>query len=63
VRRALARLDAGQRRALEAVYFEGLTHAEAAAALDQPLGTLKGRVRAALSHLRNDLALRQDGAI
>jgi len=61
VRRAVGRLDEGQRRAVEAVYFEGLTHVEAAEVLEQPLGTLKGRVRAALTSLRRDLGHREDG--
>lgn len=52
VRRALDELTPDQRRAIELVYFDGVTHMEAAALLAVPLGTLKGRVRAALSRLR-----------
>jgi RNA polymerase sigma-70 factor (ECF subfamily) len=63
VRHALERLTYEQRRAVEAVFFEGLSHTQAAEALGQPLGTLKGRVRAAMTVLRRELGIREEGAV
>lgn len=44
-----------QRAALELVYFHGMTHAEAAERLGQPLGTIKARVRRGLARLRENV--------
>lgn len=55
VRQALDALPPERRRAIELVYFGGMTHEEAAAALQQPLGTTKGRIRAAMDQLRTAL--------
>jgi RNA polymerase sigma-70 factor (ECF subfamily) len=52
VRRALARLPADQRIALELAYFSGLTQQEIAEQLNQPLGTIKTRTRLAMKKLR-----------
>jgi RNA polymerase sigma-70 factor (ECF subfamily) len=49
---ALDALPPNQRQALMLVYLYGLTQREAAAALQIPLGTAKGRVRAGLANLR-----------
>ncbi|HEX5421062.1 MAG TPA: sigma-70 family RNA polymerase sigma factor [Gammaproteobacteria bacterium] len=53
---ALAVLTTGERRVLETAYFSGLTYAETAAQLDQPLGTIKTRARSALGKLRQTLS-------
>ena len=55
LRAALAALTPGERQAIETTFFAGLTHAEAAARLKQPLGTIKSRVRAGLHKLRHML--------
>jgi RNA polymerase sigma-70 factor (ECF subfamily) len=52
VKRALAELPEEQRRVLLLAYFEGLTQAEIAAKLATPLGTVKTRMRAAMTKLR-----------
>lgn len=52
VRAAAAALPADQRHAVFASFWLGHTHSEAAVGLGIPLGTLKGRVRAALSTMR-----------
>lgn len=56
LRAALATLTATERQAIETTFFEGLTHAEAAVRLDQPLGTVKTRIRSGLLKLRDTLA-------
>jgi RNA polymerase sigma-70 factor (ECF subfamily) len=45
LRAALAGLTPDEREAIETTFFAGLTHAEAAARLEQPLGTIKSRIR------------------
>jgi len=56
VRAALVSLTPDERQAIEVTFFAGLTHAEAAARLNQPLGTIKTRIRSGLHKLRNALA-------
>jgi len=51
VSEALTALPAAQRSAVEIVFFQGLTHVEAARALKLPVGTVKGRLRLAMDKL------------
>lgn len=51
IQRALEALPRDQREAIELMYWQGLSQREAAAQLDQPLGTLKSRVRAGMARL------------
>ena len=55
LRAALATLTPDERQAIETTFFDGLTQAEAAARLNQPLGTIKTRIRSGLHKLRHAL--------
>jgi RNA polymerase sigma-70 factor, ECF subfamily len=55
VQQALAALSEQQRTPLELAYFQGMSHTEIAAALGQPLGTVKDRIRTGMVHLRKAL--------
>jgi RNA polymerase sigma-70 factor, ECF subfamily len=55
LRKALAVLTLEERQAIEAAFFSELTHTEAAARLNQPLGTVKTRIRSGLHKLRQAL--------
>lgn len=52
MRDILNELPTDQRQVLELAYFRDMSHTEMAEALNIPLGTIKGRVRAGLSKLR-----------
>ena len=52
VRAAMQTLPPAQRRVIELAYFGGLTQTEIAALTSTPLGTVKTRVRLAMSKLR-----------
>jgi RNA polymerase sigma-70 factor (ECF subfamily) len=58
---ALTVLTPKERQAIEIAFFSGLTYAEVAARLDQPVGTVKTRVRSGLAKLRQVLATRLRG--
>jgi RNA polymerase sigma-70 factor (ECF subfamily) len=55
LRGALAKLPERQQRALDLAFFGGLTHAEIALQLDEPIGTIKSRIRLGLEKLRADV--------
>lgn len=52
VNAALAQLPPDQRIVIRLAFIEGRTHEAIAGQLDLPLGTVKGRVRGGLKHLR-----------
>jgi len=55
VRVAVTTLPAEQRQAIELAFFGGLTHAEIAEKLSEPLGTIKARIRRGMMKLRDNL--------
>jgi RNA polymerase sigma-70 factor (ECF subfamily) len=57
VRAALAEIPPEQRTILELAYFEGLSCSDIATRLTIPIGTVKSRLAAALSKLRNTLGV------
>ncbi len=60
VARALDTLSPAQRRSVELAFYDGHTHAEVAALLDLPLGTVKTRIRDGLIRLRDHLGVTDD---
>ena len=56
VQDALLRLPEGQQAVIWLAYFEGFTHRDIAAILDEPLGTVHTRARLALQKLGVALA-------
>jgi RNA polymerase sigma-70 factor, ECF subfamily len=52
IARAIAELPESQLEVIRLAYFDGLSHAEIAERLGQPLGTVKSRIRLALDRLR-----------
>jgi RNA polymerase sigma-70 factor (ECF subfamily) len=55
VRVAVKQLPAEQRQAIDLAFFGGLTHAEIAEMLGEPLGTVKARIRRGMMKLRECL--------
>lgn len=52
---AFRKLTPNQRNVIELAYYEGLSHSEMAARMQQPLGTVKTWVRGALKVLRDEM--------
>ena len=55
VRAAVAELPPEQRVAIEMAFFSGLSHADIAESLGEPLGTIKARIRRGMMKLRDHL--------
>jgi len=55
VRSAVRGLPGEQRQAIEMAFFTGMTHVEIAEALQEPLGTIKARIRRGMLKLRESL--------
>ncbi len=55
VRELMSALRPQQKRAIELAYFEGLSHSEIAARLQEPLGTVKSWIRNGLLKLKEGL--------
>jgi RNA polymerase sigma-70 factor (ECF subfamily) len=55
VRTLMGSLNPQQKKAIELAYFEGLSHSEIAAALKEPLGTVKSWIRNGLLRLKEEL--------
>ena len=58
VRAALTQLAPDQKAAIELAFFSGLTQQEIAARLNEPLGTIKARIRRGLLKLRETIPAR-----
>jgi RNA polymerase sigma-70 factor (ECF subfamily) len=52
LKKLLLKLKDEQRQLIDLSYFQGFTHEQIAKALDMPLGTVKTRIRSALTQLR-----------
>jgi RNA polymerase sigma-70 factor (ECF subfamily) len=55
VRALVSSLPLAQKKAIELAYFEGLSHSEIAASLNEPLGTVKSWIRNGLLRLKERL--------
>lgn len=59
VRGVLVELPSEQRAVIELAYFNGFTHSEIAEILDEPVGTVKGRMRLGLEKMRGALEMQE----
>jgi RNA polymerase sigma-70 factor (ECF subfamily) len=57
---AMNSLPPEQKQVIELAYFGGLSHSEIATQLAAPIGTVKGRIRLGLDHLRVAMGVHQD---
>jgi RNA polymerase sigma-70 factor (ECF subfamily) len=55
LQRCLERLEPGPRQSILLAFYEGMTHAELAEKMNQPLGTIKSWVRRSLDRLKDCL--------
>jgi RNA polymerase sigma-70 factor (ECF subfamily) len=55
VTEAVSKLPEEQKEPLALAYFKGYTHSQIAEMLNEPLGTIKTRIRLAIQRLRKDL--------
>ena len=53
LQRALLSIPSKERRVIEMAFFQALSHARIAEELDEPLGTIKSRIRRGLLHLHD----------
>jgi len=60
LRECLGALTPGEREVIEAAFFQELSYPEVAARLNQPLGTVKTRIRSGLEKLRQVLDVRRE---
>jgi RNA polymerase sigma-70 factor, ECF subfamily len=56
IRDALETLPDEQRKTIELAYFGGFSHSQIAELLDEPIGTVKGRMRLGLDKMRRQLS-------
>jgi RNA polymerase sigma-70 factor, ECF subfamily len=56
IRDALQTLPDEQRKTIELAYFGGFSHSQIAELLDEPVGTVKGRMRLGLDKMRRQLS-------
>jgi RNA polymerase sigma-70 factor (ECF subfamily) len=61
LRAAVLALAPSERVAIETAFFAECTYAEAAVRLNEPVGTVKTRIRSGLNKLRETLAAQADG--
>lgn len=61
VRNAVSQLGEEQRLVIDSFYFKGYTQKKIAEQFNVPLGTVKGRIRLALKHLRTALDEQEGG--
>lgn len=60
LRKALTVLTLDEQQAIETAYFSGLTYGEVAERLNQPVGTIKTRIRSGLAKLREALTREEE---
>lgn len=61
VRELLEELPESQRHAVQMSFFDGLSHQQIADKTEQPLGTVKGRIRQGLIRLRESMRTKRGG--